>query len=60
MRIPLHSRILIGGALGAVLGIAAHLLLGDAAALERFVTYVTGPVGKVFLRLLFMLVIPLL
>jgi Na+/H+-dicarboxylate symporter len=60
MRISLHSRILIGGALGALLGIAAHLLLGDDPALETFVTYVTGPVGKIFLRLLFMLVIPLL
>ncbi|HEX5758604.1 MAG TPA: dicarboxylate/amino acid:cation symporter [Thermoanaerobaculia bacterium] len=60
MRIPLHSRILIGGALGAALGIAAHLLLGDSPFLERFVAYVTGPVGKIFLRLLFMLVIPLI
>ena len=60
MRISLHSRILIGGALGALLGIAAHLLLGDDPGLQRFVTYVTGPVGKIFLRLLFMLVIPLL
>lgn len=60
MRISLHSRILIGGALGALLGIAAHLLLGDDPGLKTFVTYVTGPVGKIFLRLLFMLVIPLL
>ena len=60
MRMPLHTRILLGGALGAVLGIAAHLLLGDSPYLQRFVTYVTGPVGKIFLRLLFMLVIPLL
>ncbi len=60
MRISLHSRILIGGALGALLGIAAHLLLGDDPGLHTFVTYVTGPVGKIFLRLLFMLVIPLL
>lgn len=60
MRMPLHSRILLGGALGAVCGIAAHLLLGDDPYLQRFITYVTGPVGKIFLRLLFMLVIPLL
>jgi hypothetical protein len=60
MRMPLHSRILLGGALGAAAGIAAHLLFGDSPYLERVVTYVTGPAGKIFLRLLFMLVIPLL
>ncbi len=60
MRMPLHSRILLGGALGAVAGIVAHLLLGDDPYLARTITYVTGPAGKIFLRLLFMLVIPLL
>ena len=32
----------------------------DAAWVETVVTYVTGPIGQIFLRLLFMLVIPLL
>src|SRR5689334_24098755 len=60
MSIPLHSRILIGGALGAAAGVAAYVLLGDSPGLALFLKYVAGPIGQIFLRLLFMLVIPLL
>src|SRR5688572_23448462 len=63
-RLPLHTRILIGGLLGAVAGIVAHLLFatetGLDPGLERFVRIVSGPIGQIFLRLLFMLVIPLI
>ena len=63
-RLPLHTRILIGGLLGAVAGILAHLLFatetGIDPGLERFIRLVTGPIGQIFLRLLFMLVIPLI
>jgi DAACS family dicarboxylate/amino acid:cation (Na+ or H+) symporter len=63
-RLPLHTRILIGGLVGAVAGIIAHLVFatetGLDPGLERFVRIVSGPVGQVFLRLLFMLVIPLI
>jgi Na+/H+-dicarboxylate symporter len=63
-RLPLHTRILIGGLFGAVAGIVAHLLFatetGLAPGLERFVAIVTGPIGQIFLRLLFMLVVPLI
>jgi DAACS family dicarboxylate/amino acid:cation (Na+ or H+) symporter len=51
---------LLGLLAGLVLGVAAHQLFAGTAALERFVHYVTEPAGKVFLRLLFMLVIPLI
>ncbi len=74
MRWPLHVRTLVGAALGAGLGgLAYHLVWGgeagneaaialsdDAIALERFLTYVARPIGQIFLRLLFMLVLPLL
>ncbi len=56
----LHTRVLIGGLLGTLLGIAAHVLLKDTAFLGAFLRYVAEPVGKIFLRLLFMLVIPLI
>ncbi len=56
----LPLRMLIGLVTGLILGVAAHLWLGDSPALERFVRTVTEPVGKIFLRLLFMLVIPLI
>jgi DAACS family dicarboxylate/amino acid:cation (Na+ or H+) symporter len=60
MRRGLSVRMLIGLLLGLVLGSAAHFLLGESPALQSFVRYVTDPAGKIFLRLLFMLVIPLI
>ena len=56
---PLHTRMLIGFVVGAGAGLLANLYAADAAWLDTFVTYVTDPVGQLFLRLLFMLVIPL-
>lgn len=57
--LPLHTRMLIGFVVGAVAGIAANLWVGEAAWLGGMIRYVTDPVGQVFLRLLFMLVMPL-
>ena len=59
-KLPLHTRILLGGLLGAVAGILAYLMAGDSPGLQTFITYVTGPIGRIFLNLLFMLVIPLI
>src|SRR5262249_27317046 len=56
----LSVRMIIGLALGLVLGVGAHLAFGASPALEAFVRNVTEPAGKIFLRLLFMLVIPLI
>ncbi len=58
-RMPLHTKMLIGFVVGTVAGIAANLLVGDAPWLDTLVTYVTDPVGQLFLRLLFMIVVPL-
>lgn len=55
----LHTRMLIGFVVGTLGGIVAHLFAADAAWLELFVRYVTQPAGQIFLRLLFMLVVPL-
>lgn len=60
MGLPLHARILAGALLGAGAGVAAHLLWGDHPGLEAFIRYGSQPVGQIFLRLLFMLVIPLI
>jgi DAACS family dicarboxylate/amino acid:cation (Na+ or H+) symporter len=57
--IPLHTRMLVGFVVGAGLGLLANYLFADAAWLDATVRYVTDPVGQVFLRLLFMLVVPL-
>ena len=51
---------LAGLALGVVLGVAAHMLFRDSAGLQNVVRYVTEPAGRIFLRLLFVLVLPLI
>jgi DAACS family dicarboxylate/amino acid:cation (Na+ or H+) symporter len=52
---------LIGLVAGAVLGGLANAVLGaDSEFLNGFIRYITEPAGKIFLRLLFMLVIPLI
>lgn len=59
-----HSRlqwqILTGFAAGLSAGLVAYSFAEGSAWVTWLITYVTGPVGQVFLRLLFMLVIPLL
>jgi DAACS family dicarboxylate/amino acid:cation (Na+ or H+) symporter len=51
---------LIGMAVGIILGVAANLAFGDSPRLEWVVKNITEPGGRIFLRLLFMLVIPLI
>jgi len=55
----LHTRILLGLVLGAAAGIAVNLVDGGAPWVAAVNRYVTGPAGQIFLRLLFMVVIPL-
>jgi DAACS family dicarboxylate/amino acid:cation (Na+ or H+) symporter len=50
----------IGLAAGLGLGVLAHLFFGDAAWLHWMSANLVEPVGQIFLRLLFMLVIPLI
>lgn len=56
----LQWRMLIGFVAGLLAGLAAHYGAAGAPWVDTIVTYVTGPLGQIFLRLLFMLVIPLL
>ena len=56
----LRWRMLAGFLAGLIIGLAVHYGAPDAAWVATVVTYVTGPLGQIFLRLLFMLVIPLL
>ena len=56
----LHTKILIGLVVGAVLGIIANQTLGGTHPyVEGVNKYLAGPIGQIFLRLLFMIVIPL-
>lgn len=57
---PLHTRILIGLAIGVVAGIAVNRFLGpDNVWVVRIIDHVTNPIGQLFLRLLLMIVVPL-
>jgi len=56
----LQWRMLIGFVAGLLAGLAAHYGAAGAPWVDTVVTYFTGPLGQIFLRLLFMLVIPLL
>jgi DAACS family dicarboxylate/amino acid:cation (Na+ or H+) symporter len=59
-RMKLHTKILLGLLVGAIAGIAANVALGGAHPfVEGTNRYVAGPIGQIFLRLLFMIVIPL-
>jgi DAACS family dicarboxylate/amino acid:cation (Na+ or H+) symporter len=59
-RWPLHSKILLGLALGAISGVALNLTLGGAhPGLQKVVTQIAEPLGQLFLRLLLMTVVPL-
>lgn len=75
-RIPLHTKILLGLAIGAGLGIAANILSrvptdpvaakqvdadgnGVSDRLDFWATRVAEPLGRVFLRLVLMVVLPL-
>src|SRR5688572_22955826 len=50
----------IGLGVGLALGVLAHAAFGDAAWLRALIDNVISPAGQIFLRLLFMLVIPLI
>ena len=56
----LQWRMLIGFVAGLLAGLAVFYGAADAPWVDMVTTYVTGPIGQIFLRLLFMLVIPLL
>ncbi len=59
-----HNRILLGLLLGALAGVSVNSLLGGVAAVQPVLQWALAnlidPVGQVFLRLLFMVVIPLI
>jgi len=58
--VALHWRILLGLVAGGVLGVAANALGGSShPALVWLVDNVAQPAGQVFLRLIFMVVVPL-
>ena len=58
--IPLHTKILIGLAVGVLAGVAVNRAFGgDHPTVVWVVDNITQPVGQLFLRLLLMIVVPL-
>ncbi|MBM3750780.1 MAG: dicarboxylate/amino acid:cation symporter [Acidimicrobiia bacterium] len=56
----LHTKILIGLAVGLTAGVTTNLTVGvDNPTVEWVNRYIAGPVGQIFLRMLFMVVMPL-
>jgi DAACS family dicarboxylate/amino acid:cation (Na+ or H+) symporter len=58
--LELQWQMLIGFVVGLVAGLIAYSTQRNAPWVDALTTYVTQPIGQVFLRLLFMLVLPLL
>ncbi|HET9425683.1 MAG TPA: dicarboxylate/amino acid:cation symporter [Gemmatimonadaceae bacterium] len=57
---PLHTKVLLALAVGAAAGVLANVTLGgDHPTVTWLNTYVAGPIGQIFLRMLFMIVVPL-
>lgn len=56
----LHTRILLALVVGAAVGILGRLAFPDAPQLIWIADNIANPVGQVFLRMLFMIVIPLI
>lgn len=59
-RLALHWRVLLGFAVGIAAGTIAYAIGADTPFIAGLIDYVAAPAGQLFLRLLFMLVLPLM
>lgn len=57
--LALHWKILIGLSIGAIAGILCNVMLGADPRVQWFATNIAESIGQVFLRLIFMVVVPL-
>jgi len=58
---PLHTRILVGLAVGVVAGLVVNAIWGGQnRVVDQVIYHVTEPIGTLFLRALLMIVIPLI
>lgn len=60
MKRPLHTKIFIGLTIGIVAGLVANGFFRDYPELDWLIRNVIAPFGQVFLRIIFMAVIPLI
>ena len=60
-KLPLHWKIAIGFIAGLVLGLLVHYIIGpDTPWVQTLTDWVTTPFSRLFLALIFMLIVPLL
>jgi DAACS family dicarboxylate/amino acid:cation (Na+ or H+) symporter len=57
--VPLHTKILLGLVLGAAAGVGANLAWPAHPRLLWIIDNIANPIGQIFLRMLFMVVVPL-
>ena len=58
--LPLHTRILIGLAVGVIAGVTVNYIFGgNQPRVAWTIDHITAPIGQLFLRLLLMIVVPL-
>jgi DAACS family dicarboxylate/amino acid:cation (Na+ or H+) symporter len=55
----LHNKILLGLLIGAILGVSSNAFARGQPWVDAVIRYVAQPVGQIFLRMLFMVVVPL-
>ena len=56
----LHSKILIGLLIGLILGLISNVLFAESESLKWIVNNISNPLGQIFIRMIFMIVIPLI
>ena len=56
---PRHRKLLLGLVLGSALGLAAHAIAGGSPVLGGIIRFATEPLGKIFVRLLLLLSVPI-
>ncbi|MCL4279969.1 MAG: cation:dicarboxylase symporter family transporter, partial [Ignavibacteriaceae bacterium] len=56
----LHSKILLGLLIGLILGLGCNLFVTDKDLLKWIVENISYPIGQIFIRMIFMIVIPLI
>lgn len=60
MKMSLHTRVLLGFVVGTGLGIVVYSIGSESPFIHWIIDYIAQPAGQLFLRLLFMLVLPLM
>lgn len=58
--LPLHTKILIGLLTGLILGLLSNIFFEGDETVKWIVNNVSNPLGQIFIRMIFMIVIPLI